>query len=48
MELAGLRQGLEYLERQGIAVALLVTDRHAQIKSYPKKNKPDITHEFDV
>lgn len=48
MDLAGLWQGLQYLERQGVGVGLLVTDSHVQIKSYVKNNKPEVVHEFDV
>ncbi|CAN7940838.1 unnamed protein product [Ixodes hexagonus] len=37
MELAGLKRGLSFLESRGIAVELLLTDRHVQAKAFIKK-----------
>ncbi|XP_077507375.1 uncharacterized protein LOC144117722 [Amblyomma americanum] len=48
MELEGLKQGLAFLESANIKVAVLVTDRHTQIKCFLRNNKAAITHEFDV
>ncbi|XP_077485845.1 uncharacterized protein LOC144096892 [Amblyomma americanum] len=48
MELEGLKQGLAFLESESIKVAVLVTDRHTQIKCFLRNNKAAITHEFDV
>ncbi|XP_077501401.1 uncharacterized protein LOC144112437 [Amblyomma americanum] len=48
MELEGLKQGLAFLESANIKVAVLVTDRHTQIKCFLRNNKTAITHEFDV
>lgn len=48
MELLGLKRGLRDLELNNIQVHDLVTDRHVIIKSYMKKDKPEINHYFDV
>lgn len=48
MELEGLKRSLTFLEDHGIAVELIVTDRHAQIKCFLRKEKQSIRHEFDV
>ncbi|XP_077492218.1 uncharacterized protein LOC144103349 [Amblyomma americanum] len=48
MELEGLKQGLAFLESESIKVAVLVTDRHTQIKCFLRNNKAAIAHEFDV
>ncbi|XP_065303899.1 uncharacterized protein [Dermacentor albipictus] len=48
MELEGLKRSLQFLENHSISVKTLVTDRHAQIKAYMRREKPGIRHEFDV
>lgn len=48
MELLGLKRGLRDLELNNIQVQDLVTDRHVMIKSYMKKDRPEINHYFDV
>ncbi|XP_077564701.1 uncharacterized protein LOC144180190 [Haemaphysalis longicornis] len=48
MELEGLKRSLMFLEDHGVAVELIVTDRHAQIKCFLRKEKQSIRHEFDV
>lgn len=48
MELEGLKRSLMFLEDHGVAVELIVTDRHAQIKCLLRKEKQSIRHEFDV
>lgn len=48
MELEGLKRGLSFLEQNGVEVAVLVTDRHVQIKCYLRREKSSIRHEFDV
>lgn len=48
MELLGLKRGLRDLELNNIQVHDLVTDRHVMIKSYMKKDRPEINHYFDV
>ncbi|XP_077484199.1 uncharacterized protein LOC144094158 [Amblyomma americanum] len=48
MELEGLKQGLAFLESESIKVAVLVTDRHTQIKCFLRNNKAAIAHELDV
>ncbi|KAH9384858.1 hypothetical protein HPB48_026887 [Haemaphysalis longicornis] len=48
MELEGLKRALEFLEQNGVEVAVLVTDRHVQIKCFLRREKSNIKHEFDV
>lgn len=48
MELEGLKRALAFLEQNGVEVAVLVTDRHVQIKCFLRREKSDIKHEFDV
>ncbi|XP_070389108.1 uncharacterized protein [Dermacentor albipictus] len=48
MELEGLKRSLSFLQDHHIDVTSIVTDRHAQIKCFLRKERSDITHEFDV
>ncbi|XP_051727731.1 uncharacterized protein LOC127500556 isoform X3 [Ctenopharyngodon idella] len=48
MEKEGLIQSLEFLERSGVKVASLVTDRHTQVQKFVREQKPDIAHFYDV
>ncbi|XP_050023974.2 uncharacterized protein [Dermacentor andersoni] len=48
MEQEGLKRSLQFLETHSISVKTLVTDQHAQIKAYMRREKPEIRHEFDV
>lgn len=48
MELEGLKRCLAFLERNGVEVAVLVTDRHVQIKCFLRREKSSTRHEFDV
>lgn len=47
MELAGLVRILNRMEGMKLPVNTLTTDRHTQIVSYMKKERPDIRHIFD-
>lgn len=48
MEKEGLVRGLDFLEKSGLEVGVLVTDRHPQIQKYLREKKPNITHYYDV
>ncbi|XP_049517016.1 uncharacterized protein LOC119440580 [Dermacentor silvarum] len=48
MELEGLKRCITFLESKDIRVKSIVTDRHAQIKCFMRKEKSEIIHEFDV
>ena len=48
MELAGLKFLLQSMEERNLTINLLTTDRHRQVRSYMKKEKPDINHQFDI
>ena len=48
MEVEGLKRGLTFLEERGLQTKRLVTDRHIQVKKYPREQKPQIDHRFDV
>ncbi|XDV11893.1 hypothetical protein PO909_000688 [Leuciscus waleckii] len=48
MEKEGLIRSLEFLEKSGVKVASLVTDRHTQVQKFVREQKPDIDHFYDV
>lgn len=48
MEKEGLIRSLDFLERSGVKVASLVTDRHTQVQKFIREEKPDIQHYYDV
>ena len=48
MELEGLKRGIAFLEKKGVPVQSLTTDRHPSVKSFMKKEKKDIKHYFDI
>ncbi|XP_067294166.1 uncharacterized protein [Pseudorasbora parva] len=48
MEKEGLSRSLEFLERSGVKVACLVTDRHTQVQKFVQEQKPGIDHFYDV
>ena len=48
MELLGLKVLLESLEQNNLVITSLTTDRHQQIRSFMKKEKPEISHQFDI
>ena len=48
MEKQGLIDSLESIEKNGMVIKALTTDRHIQIRSYMKKRRWDIKHQFDV
>ena len=48
MEKEGLQRVLQYLHENGMAVEILVTDRHRQINKWLRETYPEIKHFFDV
>ena len=48
MEKAGLERVLTYLQQSGLAVEVLVTDRHVQINKWLREQHPSIKHYYDV
>ncbi|XP_057195137.1 uncharacterized protein LOC130557432 isoform X2 [Triplophysa rosa] len=48
MEKEGLIRSLEFLDRSGVKVASLLTDRHTQVKKCLREQKPHINHFYDV
>jgi len=48
MEKTGLERSLAHLERQGLAVATMVTDRHRQIAKWLRETYPHIEHLYDI
>ncbi|KAJ4937706.1 hypothetical protein JOQ06_002338 [Pogonophryne albipinna] len=48
MEKTGLERSLAHLERQGLAVGTMVTDRHRQIAKWLRETYPHIEHLYDI
>lgn len=48
MEKEGLKRALDNLEKHGMKVDMLVTDRHAEIKAFMRTSYPQAKHRFDV
>lgn len=48
MEKEGLIRSLDFLEKSGVKVSSLVTDRHMQVQKFMREHKPDIHHFYDV
>ena len=48
MELYGLQECVDFVEKQGLVVRVLVTDQHLQISSWLKKNKTETAHFIDL
>ncbi|KAJ4944111.1 hypothetical protein JOQ06_012656 [Pogonophryne albipinna] len=48
METTGLERSLAHLERQGLAVGTMVTDRHRQIAKWLRETYPHIEHLYDI
>lgn len=47
MELEGLKRCRQTVERKGLDVASLTTDRHMQITPYMRKEWSTVRHQFD-
>ena len=48
MELESLKRQLRFLEKSGVKVEQLVTDRHTQVTAYMSNEQPHIKHTYDV
>ncbi|XP_061652519.1 uncharacterized protein LOC133488553 [Phyllopteryx taeniolatus] len=48
MELEGLKRCLALLQRKGVTMKNIVTDRHSQIKKFLRETHKDLCHWFDV
>ena len=48
MELDGFKKVLERIENNGVKINSLTTDRHKQLRSFIRKERKDIKHQFDV
>ena len=48
MELDGLKHNLRRLDENVITVNSLTTDRHKQVRKYLRKERKNITHQFDI
>jgi ribonuclease HI len=48
MEVAGITQGLQYLQNQGLVINRLTTDRAKAIITLMKQKFPNIQHFFDM
>ncbi|XP_034079309.1 uncharacterized protein LOC117550853 [Gymnodraco acuticeps] len=48
MEKTGLERSLAHLERHGLAVGTMVTDRHGQIAKWLRETYPHIEHLYDI
>ncbi|KAH7984787.1 hypothetical protein HPB49_025741 [Dermacentor silvarum] len=48
MEKEGLARSLQKLDKQGVSINSITTDRHSAIRSYCRKERPGMKHYFDV
>ena len=48
MEKEGLQRALQLISERGMAIHVLVTDRHKQIAKWIRETHPEIKHCFDV
>ena len=48
MEYQGLMDLFDLLDRNGINVAALVSDRHSQIAKYMRTDRATVLHVFDI
>ena len=48
MELEGLKHNLERLDENRISVNTLTTNRHKQVRTFLRKERKDIRHQFDI
>ena len=39
---------LDGIEKKGVKIYQVTTDRHLQIRKYLREQRPDIQHQFDV
>ena len=48
MEKFGFIRALDAVEKNGVKVVQITTDRHKSIRKYMREKRPDIPHEFDT
>lgn len=48
MEKEGLHRCMEYVRNEGLAIDVLVTDRHKQINKWLRECPPNVKHYYDV
>lgn len=48
MEKEGLRRCIEFVTENGLAVDVLVTDRHKQINKWLRESHPNVNHFYDI
>ena len=48
MEKEGLSRAIQHMQDKGLAIEVLVTDRHKQIAKWIREKHPEIKHYFDV
>lgn len=48
MELEGLRRIVARLQKEGLSLAEIITDRHLQIQKWVREQLPGTKHSFDV
>ncbi|XP_039522037.1 uncharacterized protein LOC120475417 [Pimephales promelas] len=48
MEKEGLIRSLGFLEKSGVKVSSLVTDRHTRVQKFLQEQKPDVDHFYDA
>ncbi|KAG0444663.1 hypothetical protein HPB47_013534 [Ixodes persulcatus] len=48
MEKEGLVRAFTSLQKQGVEVGTIVTDRHREVNAYLRINHPDVQHRFDA
>ena len=48
MEKEGHSRALQHLSDRGLAIQVLVTDRHKQMAKWLRETHPEIKHYFDV
>ena len=48
MELVSLKLLLTSMEFRNVTVSFLTADQHQQVRTYIKKDKPNINHQFDI
>ena len=48
MEFLASQQCMDYLQKQGVTVESLITDRHSSISKYMREQLKKVTHYFDL
>ena len=48
MEKEGLVRNTEFIEKNGLEIGTLITDRHPQITKWMREKQPNINHYYDI